>query len=363
MTYTSRAIHNSKAGFKKAKFTRKGSRSRHSDHIDITIQHWQLRDLLQRSPNNEPDDLVYVSDSSIMRYNTKSKKSCTMANVSFNPVCLASRFGYFAVGGHDSQVAVGQMPVGDMDDGDDGSITSESGEEARLLTDCVIGGSINNACHLAKIEGYNEVNLLLCNNDRTIKIFSLPTMSLLSTIRHGIAVNHCAVDRAGQLVAAVGDNPYTVLYDTRQSNSRIARFREFTDGAFGIDFSPDSILLSAASQDGTVCVWDLRMQQVLWKTYAVQNQPKGAARCVTFAPRCGVDLLMWTEHFSMVHIADMRTFEQQSIRLSSGRSDVSISGCTFSSEADRIFVGTEDFIEEFAIDIYGRRTSSSGELM
>lgn len=92
-----------------------------------------------------------------------------MANVSFNPVCLASRFGYFAVGGHDSQVAVGQMPVGDMDDGDDGSITSESGEEARLLTDCVIGGSINNACHLAKIEGYNEVNLLLCNNDRTIK--------------------------------------------------------------------------------------------------------------------------------------------------------------------------------------------------
>lgn len=195
-----------------------------------------------------------------------------------------------------------------------------------------------------------------------MKVFSLPSMTIVNSIRHRIAVNHCAVDRTGELLAAVGDNCDTVLYDAR-SNRQIARFQEFTDGAFDVNFSPDSLLMSAVSQDGTVCVWDLRMRQTLWKTRSLQNQTKGAARCLKFAPRCGVDLLMWTEHCNLVHITDMRTFAQQTIRVAPTNSDCNISGCAFSNEADRIFIGTGEYIVEYGIDLYSRRTIACGELM
>lgn len=228
--------------------------------------------------------------------------------------------------------------------------------------ECYIGDSINNSCHIAAVDGCSDMRLYMCNNDRTIKVYSLPEMTSMGSIRHNTAVNFCAVDPAGKLIGAVGDNAFTVLYDAR-NHSQIARFKEFTDSAFGVDFSADSLLLSTASQDGTVCVWDLRTRQILWKASSTQGETRGAARCVKFSPRYGVDLLMWTEHCSIAHIVDTRTFEEQTIRVAASGTNVNISGCAFSNEADRIFVGTTENIVEYGIDIQGRRTSSNGDII
>lgn len=49
------------------------------------------------------------------------------------------------------------------------------------------GGSINNSLHIN--EHLDEVRLLICNNDETIKVFNIPQMTNVANIKLPIAVN------------------------------------------------------------------------------------------------------------------------------------------------------------------------------
>jgi hypothetical protein len=51
-----------------------------------------------------------------------------------------------------------------------------------------VGGTINNALHISTHSGQGR--LIACNNDQTIKVFSLPDLHRVATAKLPVAVNH-----------------------------------------------------------------------------------------------------------------------------------------------------------------------------
>lgn len=68
------------------------------------------------------------------------------------------------------------------------------------------------------------------------------------------------------------------------------------DAGFSCAWNQSSEKFAVASQDGYVCVWDVRSTEKLVKMATTQNpQVKGACRCVKFSPSGSMDLLAFSE--------------------------------------------------------------------
>lgn len=57
-----------------------------------------------------------------------------------------------------------------------------------------------------------QLRLFVSNNDRTVKVFDLPSMRLMSTISCPVAVNYAALSPDGNYLACVGDSGATHIY-------------------------------------------------------------------------------------------------------------------------------------------------------
>ncbi len=53
--------------------------------------------------------------------------------------------------------------------------------------------------------GNDDVRLMVCNNDQTIKVYSVPTMNQVTTLNYSFAVNNVGVSPDGSMMAVVGD--------------------------------------------------------------------------------------------------------------------------------------------------------------
>lgn len=151
---------------------------------------------------------------------------------------------------------------------------------------------------------------------------------------------------------------------------------EYFDGGFSCAFDASCTKLAAASQDGSVVLWDIRnTRKPLKKFEANLRQPKAACRSVKFAPTYHVDLMIFSEHDTYIHLVDMRTFERQIINVLDYSPFVSrpnvdtdvyysrpslfgmarstpkdICGIDFSCDSKSIFVALTDHIQEYSID-------------
>jgi hypothetical protein len=118
--------------------------------------------------NNEIVAAVYQTN--VVLYNLHSRRlEFCMKDLSFSPTAMASACGYLAVGGQRSQIVVKNLQNDDY------------------IAQTSVGGAINNALHISR--HLDEDRLLICNNDETIKIFSLPTLDHIEDIRLRSAVN------------------------------------------------------------------------------------------------------------------------------------------------------------------------------
>lgn len=166
------------------------------------------------------------------------------------------------------------------------------------------------------------------------------------------------------MLACVGDNNYVQLFDTRLDYKPVAKLKDYTDGGFGAAFNYESTQLAAASQDGSVVIFEMRKFAVLKRLYSQQKIPKGSARCVKYAPLPSVDLLAFAEHENMVHMVDTRTFEQaQVVKVSSTSADKHISGLAFSSNCKSIFIGLEDALLQYHVNLLEQRMFAQATLM
>lgn len=246
--------------------------------------------------------------------------------------------GFLAAGGQRSQLMVRQL-------------------SNNWFAQTTVGGSINNSLCISNIHG--QTRLLICNNDETIKVYSLPGLQRIASITLPTAVNYASVSPDGRKLAAVGDTNLVYLFDISASGTyhKVASLTATNDSGFSCAWNQSSDKLAVASQDGFVSVWDMRSSEKLAKLESKQSsQAKGACRCVKFSPSGSVDLLLYSEHMSYFNVVDARTFnERQVIRAAPPNQDLNISGITYSPDSKTIFVGLEGTILEYDVDIISRR--------
>jgi hypothetical protein len=83
---------------------------------------------------------------------------------------------------------------------------------------------------------------------------------------------------------------------------------------------------------------------------------------VKFSKTPGIDLMVFSEHCSYFHLVDTRSFnEEQVIRVQ--ETDKNITGVAFDIKGTNLYVGVEDCIFEYEIDVLKRRTFDSGDLL
>ncbi|KAJ3212328.1 Cilia- and flagella-associated protein 43 [Dinochytrium kinnereticum] len=290
-----------------------------------SIQHWQLRDLI--SCPKSRSEFIYVNQNNVLSYNTESKESTALLkDLTFSPTSMTAGHGYLAAGGQRSQLIVRQL-------------------SSNWFAQTTVGGSINNAMCLSSHQG--QIRLMICNNDETIKVYALPSLQRITSVSLPTAVNYCSVSPDGRKLAAVGDSNQVYLYDVNSSGSyqKTSVMTATSDAGFSCAWNQTSDKFAVASQDGFVCVWDIRSTEKLAKLGSKQNpQVKGACRSVKFSPSGSIDLLMYSEiekHVSYVNLVDARTFnERQTLRVAPPHSDQHISGISYSPDSKNIFVGS-----------------------
>eukprot|EP00184_Porphyridium_aerugineum_P007823 CAMPEP_0184693408 /NCGR_PEP_ID=MMETSP0313-20130426/1640_1 /TAXON_ID=2792 /ORGANISM="Porphyridium aerugineum, Strain SAG 1380-2" /LENGTH=350 /DNA_ID=CAMNT_0027151483 /DNA_START=286 /DNA_END=1339 /DNA_ORIENTATION=+ len=301
----------------------------------ITIQHWQLRDLV--TTNVDTDELLVVQESCILRYNRNKRQAFVAQRTDFLPCSLSCQDGILVSGGQASQLKVTRL------------------FDNQTLWHDNVGGTVNNGIALYRDAGLGEYRLLVANNDESIKVFGLDTMEKLDTIQCGSAVNATAVSPDGKWMVAGVDASSVRLYSISPSGDYELREdrADFKDSVMSCAWSPNSMTIAAAGQDGQVVVYDIRNFRPLAKIKSVQQrQVKGACRCVKFASVGELDLLAFTEHMSYLHLVDTRTdySEKQVVRVCPSMRDVNISGLAFSKNNSTICVGTDASIFEYQID-------------
>lgn len=283
----------------------------------------------------DSDDEVYcICDSETICYDAGSGLSKRVQVHSFVPSCMTYKHGFCAAGGLEGQLEVKSVR-------ENGAVFKES-----------VGNSINNALHITEISP-GDLRLFVCSNDKTVKVYRLPSMSQITAVRLPVAVNYCASSPDGQYLACVGDNPTTVVYESTSTGYQVVkRFREWSDVGMCCSWSPAGALLAAVSQDGVMAVWDVRSSTRV----ALMRRPAGTAcRNIKFSPG-PVDLLAFSEQKDAVHVVDARRWDAyQSLTDELAGQSASISGIAFSPRGTRLYVGLEAHILQYDIDTCARR--------
>ena len=266
---------------------------------------------------------------------------------------ITVRDGHLAAGGQSSQLEIRRAPPNLLEPPIPSLPPPPPGPTDSIFKGHC-GGSVNNALRVAK-DASHQHRLFVCNNDDTVKIFSLSVGTLVSVVSCPVAINHCALSPDGKNMVCVGDNRHTYVYIATPTGYRISRvYTEGNDAGMGCDWSPcgSGNLFSAAFQDGVTCVWDHRTDAVV-----AHFSTRLACRNVRFSP-APLDVLAFTEHRGRVHLADSRMWPRQQVLHVSGVPELEpdISGLAFSPCGKRLYVGLEDSIVAYHVDSGARRS-------
>ncbi|KAJ4468608.1 hypothetical protein C8J55DRAFT_524502 [Lentinula edodes] len=238
--------------------------------------------------------------------------------------------------------------------------------------------SINNSILLTSLnlgrsnESSLEPRLAISNNDCTVKFFDIP-MSVrgggnslkirnAGSVRLNVAVNHSSISPDGTCLLSVGDSSKVYLHRIHgggqlsfssiatlamppPDRNLLSHFSSSLAASFSTCFSRDGTKYAVASQEGVVCVWDVRSTKPLkvyqtdksesWNgagnglasgylsddpyewTRGLSKAPGWSARNVKFGnggvDGCGKEIMTFTEHTSRLHVIDARTFETEEI--------------------------------------------------
>ncbi|KAI0359788.1 hypothetical protein OH77DRAFT_1393943 [Trametes cingulata] len=224
-------------------------------------------------------------------------------------------------------------------------------------------------------ESAAEPRILVSNNDRTVKFYDIavrsskavddyePRLLDIGQLRLDVPVNHSSVSPDGRTLLCVGDSPDVYLHritgGSRISFAPIARLSlssyiqqahaggvaplSSVPASFSTAFSADGSKFAVASQEGVVVVWDVRSTKPLKVFHTDKSRGPPAGRVATGAasgwlydswdwsrgntsapgwgvrsvkfspPGVGREVMTFTEHTSLLHVVDARTFETEEI--------------------------------------------------
>ncbi|OBZ66135.1 Uncharacterized protein C4G3.03 [Grifola frondosa] len=225
-------------------------------------------------------------------------------------------------------------------------------------------GSINNSVMLTLAgshESSAEPRIIVSNNDRTVKFFDIavrnghrdPHGRMLveaGQLQLDVPVNHSSISPDGRTLLCVGDSPDVYLH--RISGGSRVTFTPMTTLSLSpylsqgssLAFTSDGSKFAVASQEGVVVIWDVRSTKPLkvfrtdrgrpttpgrpgngsasgwlhdapWDWARVHGRAPGwGVRSVKFSPAgVGREVMIFTEHTSLLHVVDARTFETEEI--------------------------------------------------
>lgn len=352
--------------------------------------HWQLRDVVLCP--GQKRELYSIYRCNVDKYDIcKQQSTRILGDLEFDPVSVAVGGGFVVVGGQRAELAVARLS-----------------DPHQTTTVVRAGGSINNFVTLDRTsrrsfrdsaafteDGVTNINimnqqcevaprLLVCNNDRTVRLLSLPGLELVTEIKFPTAINYASVSPDGSKMCVVGDSSEVFLLHKRGDTfESIATLAAAEDASFSCDWSQTSEHFAVGSQDGYVTVWDIRSldnRLVQLETFQ-HGRSRGACRNVKFTPSGSVDLLAFSEHTGYVNIVDARGFDKrQTLKVDSSSAaseetgeddmsdgfdpqDLQITGLRFAPDSSALFVGLEDSILEYSVDRIGRHSFASSEII
>jgi hypothetical protein len=188
-----------------------------------------------------------------------------------------------------------------------------------------------------KDQTYEKPVAVLSNNDHSVAIVDLEGFEVLETLKLDDCVNRAVISPDGQLLIAIGDDPYMHVYHRKQqvgvqkSTSGPKSFKpewikcqrvqlqgqclsDKSDmrGSFAAAFSPSGRYLAVGTQYGIISVFETGClatpgedPPVLTFETSRPNQRAGAVRALEFSPQ-PFDLLAWTENNGRAGVADIR---------------------------------------------------------
>ncbi|CAA7269540.1 unnamed protein product [Cyclocybe aegerita] len=221
-----------------------------------------------------------------------------------------------------------------------------------------------------------EPRVGVSNNDGSVRLYDIPLrlpdsrwkLAEVGAVRLDVPINHSSISPDGRTLLSVGDSnrvyfhriagggritfsPITTLSIPSPDPSPSLSFPTSSLAAsFSTAFSGDGSKFAVASQEGVVAVWDVRSTKVMkvfqtdkmrglgggmertslgnggasgwlsddpWEWTRGTKAPGWCVRSVKFnggeGGRMGKEVMAFTEHTSLVHIVDARTFETHDI--------------------------------------------------
>ncbi|KAI9800802.1 MAG: hypothetical protein M1825_003585 [Sarcosagium campestre] len=356
----------------------------------IPFRHWQLRHLISCPYDNT---LYYASDSDIYCLHTVTKKRELVTTLPFAPRCLAADHDWLCLGGAENgqfaAIKISKEPRsegegatlriqvdalladssdttrGQSEDVDallpldlDPSLRHETSRflaarnraRARIQRKYVdlrieeFGGLITNSVTIHKYSGHDchsdGVVAVLTNNDKTVRVYSVTQGRLLATLEYPCAMNHASISPDGQLLVAVGDDPFAYFHKHDCANSSgpsntgadsddssvsvwqcLQRYHltaaadPKNDGCFSTAFSHSGKYCAVASQDGVFTIFATQHVGNGGEDAIISVMPSsrprfrmgaGAIRSLCFSPEPW-DLLVCTEHSGRICVTDTRS--------------------------------------------------------
>ncbi|KAK4544097.1 hypothetical protein LTR36_004595 [Oleoguttula mirabilis] len=323
--------------------------------LHIPISHWQLRNQLS---GLDKDLLYYASGHDIYCLNTASKKRKHIATLPFEARCTASGHGWVCVGGEDD----GHFAAIKLDGSGPRTLDVDSalpidhwrqsgsgaGRRAASVKVERIGEEIVNSISIHRIQDedahLDDIVAVLTNNDKTVRVYSLPQSLETTVLDLPFAMNHATVSPDGQTLVAVGDfnQAYFFQREVQDTPPQIPKphnrltsssiewtltsvinlhvgVPDNTTGFFTTAWSPSGQLVAVGSEGGYITVFDVELLvnsdyeddeaivAVVPSSRPDLPQPHpGAVRSMMFAPDPW-DLLIWAEDQGRICIGDLRT--------------------------------------------------------
>ncbi|ODQ65665.1 hypothetical protein NADFUDRAFT_50948 [Nadsonia fulvescens var. elongata DSM 6958] len=304
---------------------------------DITIKHWQLRDLIVPYDAAAYDQVLYPSHATVQRLDIATGAKDPLLKLDFEPRCLASLGPIVAAGGvnDDSLAAESGSSSSSAHRGVLAIANTRTGDT--LTGPQYVGEYINNSITL-----YNDCRqAMICNNDHGIHLLDIGPASYqrVDRIAFPTSLNHATIltssntsaapassqpmvpSTQGETIVAVGDSPDIFICNPGRDGWQISHtVKTSSDCGFSTAVHPSGLMFAVASQNGVARLYDIRKLH----NYAQGSQPLveiqttrpntmvGAFRCLKFSPGA-VDLMFVSEHNERVHILDIRDFDNHQI--------------------------------------------------